>query len=265
MTRRERLGRKLAKREEWAEKARARSAARFTAAHTLADQIPLGQPILVGHHSEGRARRDAERIHTNLGAGVAEGKLAEHHDSKAAGLAGQLDRSVFSDDADAIEQLTARIAEREAECERVKALNVAIRREMRAGLAEGWLDRIGATEAERAAISANVRTHWKHEPVFPAYVLANLRGRIAADRERIKAIEARRARVAGAEEAPGGVLVEGDAYVRVTFAEKPTRKELDALKAAGFRWSGGSWIGDRAKLPAFCREGARDDRAGGVP
>lgn len=28
----------------------------------IADGIPLGQPILVGHHSEARARRDAERI-----------------------------------------------------------------------------------------------------------------------------------------------------------------------------------------------------------
>jgi len=28
----------------------------------IADNIPLGQPILVGHHSERRARRDAEKI-----------------------------------------------------------------------------------------------------------------------------------------------------------------------------------------------------------
>src|SRR5690348_14788034 len=32
------------------------------AVSAIADQIPLGQPILVGHHSEARARRDAERI-----------------------------------------------------------------------------------------------------------------------------------------------------------------------------------------------------------
>jgi hypothetical protein len=32
------------------------------AVSALADGIPLGQPILVGHHSERRARRDAERI-----------------------------------------------------------------------------------------------------------------------------------------------------------------------------------------------------------
>jgi phospholipid N-methyltransferase len=32
----------------------------------LADNIPLGQPILVGHHSERRARKDAERIENGM-------------------------------------------------------------------------------------------------------------------------------------------------------------------------------------------------------
>lgn len=32
----------------------------------LADNIPLGQPILVGHHSEKRARKDAERIRNGM-------------------------------------------------------------------------------------------------------------------------------------------------------------------------------------------------------
>lgn len=32
----------------------------------LADNIPLGQPILVGHHSEKRARKDAERIRSGM-------------------------------------------------------------------------------------------------------------------------------------------------------------------------------------------------------
>ena len=35
----------------------------------------------------------------------------------------------------------------------------------------------------------------------------------------------------------------------MTFAEKPERTILDALRAAGFRWGGGAWIGERAKLP----------------
>jgi hypothetical protein len=40
----------------------AQAEARYEAGHQLADRIPLGQPILVGHHSEGRARADQRRI-----------------------------------------------------------------------------------------------------------------------------------------------------------------------------------------------------------
>jgi Domain of unknown function (DUF3560) len=32
----------------------------------IADHIPLGQPILVGHHSERHARKDAERIENGM-------------------------------------------------------------------------------------------------------------------------------------------------------------------------------------------------------
>ena len=56
--------RRLAKAErlrDWAVKREEKAASAFKAAHTLADMIPMGQPILVDHHSEGRARRDAER------------------------------------------------------------------------------------------------------------------------------------------------------------------------------------------------------------
>lgn len=53
-----------------AERLTATSQARHAAAQQIADAIPFGQPILVGHHSEGRARRDAERIHNNMRAAV---------------------------------------------------------------------------------------------------------------------------------------------------------------------------------------------------
>lgn len=52
------------------ERLEATSEARHGAARQIADGIPFGQPILVGHHSERRARRDAERIHNNMRAAV---------------------------------------------------------------------------------------------------------------------------------------------------------------------------------------------------
>jgi len=240
MTRRERLERKLEKRGEWAQGRREKSEALSHAADPYRGDVAFNtQP---GHIPE-RARviRALDKSHEHA-------QMAAHHESKAAGLAGQLDRSVFSDDLDAVVQLEARIVEREGECARVKALNVAIRREMKAGLTAGWLDRIGATDRERAQIVGNLND-WRKQPLFPGWVLSNLRGRIAADRERIKAITSRQERTARAE-ASGGVVIEGDVYVRVTFADKPARAIIEALKTAGFQWGGGSWIGERVKLPA---------------
>ncbi len=250
-TRRERLERKAERRREWASKADGRAERRFDAARRLADRIPLGQPILVGHHSERHARKDAERIRGNMGKGIEESKLSESHASKADGIEGQLDRSIYSDDTDAVQALEARIEERQAEVERCKAINKAIR----AGA--GWEARLAPplTEKEKAELLSLARAWGNvYKPGYPPYHLTNLNGRIRADRERLKAITARAARTEQAE-ATGGVLIQGDEWIRVTFAEKPSRDILTALKAAGFCWSNGSWIGKREALPETVKDG----------
>lgn len=244
MTRRERLERKLEKRREWAGKAEQRSAAAFGRASKIADGIPFGQPILVGHHSERHARRDQERIHSGMAKGCEEQKLAEHHESKADGLERALDHSIFSDDEDAIEQIEARLAANEAKRERKKQVNKLYKKGDAAGLAALGID----YERLKEKLSQPDVMSWCRQP-YPAYELSNLGGRIAADRKKLEAVKAKQERQAAAESAEGGFVIEGEDYVRLTFAEKPERSLLDALKAAGFHWSGGGWCGYRAKLP----------------
>lgn len=70
--------------EGYADNAASRSEAHRGVARQIARGIPFGQPILVGHHSEGRARRDAERIDTNMRKGIAEGKKSDHYAHRAA-------------------------------------------------------------------------------------------------------------------------------------------------------------------------------------
>jgi hypothetical protein len=243
VTRRERLERKLEKRADWEASALARSTRAFDAAHRLADSIPLGQPILVGHHSEKRARRDAERIHSSMSRGCEAADLAKHHASKAAGLEEQLARSVFSDDPDAVDAIEARILGLEAEREKMKSANAAYRKGGDAGLAAACGDAAVEEFAKLRRICP-----WEKRP-FPSYALSNLGGNIGRLRKRIEEIGRRQGRAAAAE-AAGGCLIAGAAdYVNVTFSEKPEREILDALKAAGFSWSGGSWCGYREKLP----------------
>lgn len=66
------------RREAEAEQARER-------VESIAGGIPLGQPILVGHHSERRARRDAEKIQAGMARAVNLWKTAKYWTDRAAG------------------------------------------------------------------------------------------------------------------------------------------------------------------------------------
>jgi phospholipid N-methyltransferase len=51
----------------------------------IADGIPLGQPILVGHHSERRARKDAERIRSGFEKAARLWRTSEYWEGRAKG------------------------------------------------------------------------------------------------------------------------------------------------------------------------------------
>ncbi len=55
------------------------------AVSAIADHIPFGQPILVGHHSEKHARKDAERIENGMRKAVKMWKTAQYWERRAAG------------------------------------------------------------------------------------------------------------------------------------------------------------------------------------
>lgn len=71
---------------ERAEKAREAAQAAYERSGSIVGQIPLGQPILVGHHSEKRHRRDIERSHRAMDKIVEEQRKAELLQSRAENL-----------------------------------------------------------------------------------------------------------------------------------------------------------------------------------
>lgn len=56
-----------------------------SAVDQIADGIPFGQPILVGHHSERRARKDAEKIQNGMRKAVQMWQTSQYWESRAAG------------------------------------------------------------------------------------------------------------------------------------------------------------------------------------
>lgn len=59
---------------EHAEHAECESVARYQRSNEIAKAFEGGQPILVGHHSEARARRDKKKIWNNMEKSVEAGK-----------------------------------------------------------------------------------------------------------------------------------------------------------------------------------------------
>jgi hypothetical protein len=250
MTRRERMEARLERRREWAESRDKKAAAGFRAASAIADNIPLGQPILVGHHSERHARRDVERIDNGMRRGCDSQKMAEHHRGVASTLEHRLETTIFSDDPDAIEAIEAKIADLEAKCAKWKAINVAFRK---AKGIPGWAAKVISDPDAAAKIEARwertkVETPWVKAPVAP-YQLTNARSNIRRLADRIKSIRGQMARTEKAETAGGVLIVRFQTSCSITFAEKPPYTLILELKAAGFFWSGGGWHGSTDRIP----------------
>lgn len=77
------------------------------------DMIPLGQPILVGHHSERRASRDQDRIHSGMGKALAASREAESLARRA--KAAEANTTISSDDPNAVALLGAKLSALEVE------------------------------------------------------------------------------------------------------------------------------------------------------
>ena len=94
--------------QERAEKADKRSQSHYEKHRNIASVIPMGQPILIGHHSEKKHRNDLKRI-----------DKADYYRNKVDNIDNS--KVISSDDPQAIEKLQARIEELEKAKEEVKA------------------------------------------------------------------------------------------------------------------------------------------------
>lgn len=207
MTTRERKAARVEKREEWAAKREARSAAEFEKARGAVAGIPLGQPILVGHHSEKRHRAALKRQDGALRRGVESSKMAERHRDVAAGIEHQLDTAIYSDDVDIVERLTAKLERLEAERSRIKAINAALRKAAKAAgvshrhgyrpgdeVIEKARDVVKAAAPALELTSAEIRSLGygitEHGRIgYPPYVLSNLGGVIGRTRNRLARVK----------------------------------------------------------------------------
>ena len=188
MTYRERREARAERLRGWADKRTAKAAARFAGVDAIADGIPFGQPILVGHHSERRARRDQDRIHSGMRAAIDDTRTAEAMRSRADNIEAAAAHAIYTDDPDAIERLRERIGELEAQRARIGAYNAACRKAGRATAeAVALLDEAQRRDLDSIARFASYQL--RDCGAFPAYATSNLSGNIARQRERLARLE----------------------------------------------------------------------------
>jgi hypothetical protein len=248
MTRRERLERKLEKRREWADKRTDKANAVFQRAERYrGDHAFNTQP---GHIPE-RARliKAEERAFGDM-------QMANHHTSCAAGIERALDRSIFSDDNNAIEALEARIAEHEATRTTMREANKIVRANPKNERTDDKVTKLVALGLSEAKAISLFTADFCGRFGFADYELSNLGGRITTDRKRLEYLKQQKQTREQAEASPNGITLKelSGGYCVITFAEKPAREILNALRSAGYRWSAPSWVGTLDKLPSEVKE-----------
>lgn len=104
--------------QRWSDNAAARRDAAGDAQHAILSRIPMGQPVQVGHHSEGRHRRDLARADGHARRWVEEDERAEKWDGRAEQTVRHAARRYTA------EALTRRIGELQAELRRKQRAEV---------------------------------------------------------------------------------------------------------------------------------------------
>jgi hypothetical protein len=176
---------------EWADRREAKQPALNQAAR--ADEattgIPFGQPILAGHHSEGRHRAAIARMDRAMNAAVENSRKAESMAGRADEIEAQAAAAIYSDDTDAVDRLREKLERLEAERDRIKTYNASCRKAAKTG---GTGDTSLLLEEERRDLAATARAcpyMIGKGGSMPAYKLTNLGGVITSTRKRLAELE----------------------------------------------------------------------------
>jgi hypothetical protein len=235
------------------EKMTAEGKQRYDAAIERLRRYPMGQPVLVGHHSERRHRRDLARVDADMG------KAAEAFRAAAA-VPPEATSAILASDADALPKLREQLALHERWQARMVAANALVRADDRAGLA--------AMNFTPGEIEQLFRPDYMGRTGFSSFSLASNGANIRRIRSRIAELTAIKERPPVTRTLPLGVELEEDAEdmrLRLRFPAKPDEPLRAELKRCGFRWapSTGAWqshLNNRARWQAQRIERYLEDR-----
>jgi hypothetical protein len=210
---------------------------------------PMGEPIKVGHHSEGKHRAAIKRADMNMRKGCEAFDKADHYERAAAGVG---TGGISSDDPDAVVKLLGELASLQASQRQMIAINAAWRKAGNPAPDNlvGWQQVADAPDVMMNVNDfAKIREHLARRLIvrpFPSYSLSNNSANIRRVEHRIEQLRAAATRETKEVLHNSGVRVVQnveDNRIQLFFDGKPADDIRAMLKRNGFRWSpmAGAW------------------------
>jgi hypothetical protein len=198
-------------------------------ASKMGSVIPLGQPILIGHHSEKSHRALLKKIDGAY-------RKASEADGKAAYYQGRAETaesnaSISGDDVEAVNRYKEKLQQLEAAQERMKAVNKAWKQ------GNAALHELGMTDEEIERIK-NKMPDYEKKP-FPTWALSNNSAEIRRVKEKIEELNRLDKMEAETVKFNGGEAVINLEINRVQFLfdDIPSPEIRKLLKSNGFKWA----------------------------
>ena len=237
-TRSERKQNRIDRYNELARKAETKSIEAFEHSNSIVKCIPMGQPILVGHHSEKRHRRDLDKSWNAMGKSVQESEKAEYYRKKAE--AAENNNAIYTEDEDSVERLEEKIARLEKLQQAMKDRNKIVRdKKLTEEEKIAKLIETGMTEkAAQGLIVPDVC----NDIGYAACYLTNNSATIRNAKKRLERVKRLKSQEEKTYEVNGIRVVENPQENRfqIFFVKKPAEENRQKLQHVGYRYSYGN-------------------------
>ena len=234
MNRKEKQEARADRYRELAGKARCQSTEAYNQSHKMVEHIPLGQPILVGHHSERSHRNLLDRSWNTIGKSVKLEEKTEYFERKAE--AAENNNNIYLEDDDAVDRLQERIDALEKSQSMMKAANKVLRSKKLNDVAKvEQLQGMGFSEEKAIELTKPAMYGYG----FPSYMPTNNNARIRDAKLRLE--KAKKLKETETKEyvINDVRVVENteDNRLQLFFSGVPSEDIRDQLKYNAFRWS----------------------------
>ncbi|GLQ00611.1 hypothetical protein GCM10007891_24640 [Methylophaga thalassica] len=237
----DRLEAKRDRLQERAENKRKESDAAYKRSHALVEHIPMGQPILVGHHSERAHRNALDKSWSLMGKSFKLGEYADSLESRAANVG---TGGISSNDPEAITKLKEKLSSLEKSQDTMKAVNKIIRSKKLSDdekadqiVKDGLLTEKQAREIIKPDFAGRIG--------FASYSLSNNNAEIRRTRERLEELERLHNSAPIDFENDDFSMSINNGQIIINFAGgKPNDETRQLVKRAAFKWSRyqGAWV-----------------------